>query len=60
MAVAETQIWSPSSQFQGISEKTADNQICHMSFKVMKFPDEKRFLTNNRSRSSTKDFMLFY
>jgi hypothetical protein len=42
------QIWNESSAFQGITTRSADTEVCHYSFRIMKYPDEKRFMTKNK------------
>ena len=55
-------IWSESSTFQGVTTRSADTDVCHYSFRIIKYPDEKRFMTKNKQILSPKDreFMHLY
>ena len=53
-------IWNEQSPFQGISEKSKSTDVCHFSFKVMQFPDEKRFQSHGKEKSEFRESMLLY
>jgi hypothetical protein len=62
--IKKVSIWKQDSHFKG-AKQTADFQICHYSYKLMHFPDERKFLTSNKlklnlSEYDKREFMHLY
>jgi hypothetical protein len=55
-------IWKQDSKFQGVSVRSAETEVCHFSFRIVKYPDEKKFVTKNKESLTTKEreFMQLY
>ena len=43
--LTKKKIWKPDSKFQGVTEESADTEVCQYSFRIMKYPDEERFIS---------------